>query len=52
MTILPAYGATKAGINLLTKAWVVEFGPVGVRVNAMGGRTNVDISKLHYCGEA
>jgi len=29
------YGSTKAAINLLTKAWTAEYGPKGVRVNAV-----------------
>jgi len=29
------YGATKAGLELLTKAWSAEFGPRGIRVNAV-----------------
>jgi NAD(P)-dependent dehydrogenase (short-subunit alcohol dehydrogenase family) len=29
------YGSSKAAINLLTKTWVAEYGPSGVRVNAM-----------------
>lgn len=29
------YGSSKAALNLLAKAWVAEFGPRGVRVNAM-----------------
>jgi NAD(P)-dependent dehydrogenase (short-subunit alcohol dehydrogenase family) len=29
------YGSTKAALELLTKAWAAEYGPQGVRVNAI-----------------
>jgi NAD(P)-dependent dehydrogenase (short-subunit alcohol dehydrogenase family) len=29
------YGSSKAAINLLTKTWAAEYGPKGVRVNAV-----------------
>ena len=29
------YGSSKASINLLTKTWAAEYGPKGVRVNAV-----------------
>jgi NAD(P)-dependent dehydrogenase (short-subunit alcohol dehydrogenase family) len=29
------YGSSKAALTLLTKAWAAEFGPSGVRVNAV-----------------
>ena len=29
------YGSSKAGVNLLTKAWAAEYGPRGVRVNVV-----------------
>ena len=29
------YGSAKAALNLLTKSWAAEFGPRGVRVNAV-----------------
>ena len=35
MAGLAAYGASKAAIELLTKAWTDEYGPHGVRLNAV-----------------
>lgn len=32
---MAAYGASRAAIELLTKAWVAEYGPQNVRVNAV-----------------
>lgn len=32
---MAVYGATKAALNLLTRSWAAEFGPAGVRVNAV-----------------
>src|SRR2546422_7476231 len=32
---LSLYGSSKAAINLLTKAWAAEYGPSGIRVNAV-----------------
>lgn len=35
MSAAAAYGASKAAVDLLTKAWAAEYGPRGVRVNAI-----------------
>src|SRR5207244_10746056 len=32
---ISVYGSSKAAINLLTKVWAAEYGPSGVRVNAI-----------------
>src|SRR6201997_2934662 len=34
-TGMSLYGSSKAAINLLTKTWTAEYGPSGVRVNAV-----------------
>ena len=37
------YGSSKAALGLLTKAWAVEYGRSGVRVNAVSpGPTHTD----------
>lgn len=33
--MVPAYSATKGALDALTRDWAVEFGPSGVRVNAI-----------------
>jgi NAD(P)-dependent dehydrogenase (short-subunit alcohol dehydrogenase family) len=35
MSGMSLYGSSKAAINLLTKVWAAEYGPSGVRVNAV-----------------
>ncbi len=35
MAGMSLYGSSKAALQLLTKAWAAEFGPQGVRVNAV-----------------
>lgn len=35
MSGMSVYGSSKAALNLLTKVWAAEYGPSGVRVNAV-----------------
>ncbi|OXM61913.1 SDR family NAD(P)-dependent oxidoreductase [Amycolatopsis vastitatis] len=35
MTGMALYGSSKAAVELMTKAWAAEYGPSGVRVNAV-----------------
>jgi NAD(P)-dependent dehydrogenase (short-subunit alcohol dehydrogenase family) len=45
------YGSSKAAISLLTKAWAAEFGPSGIRVNAVSpGPTRTEGTE--FMGEA
>ena len=42
------YGSSKAAVILLTKSWAAEFGPKGVRVNAISaGTTETPATKEH-----
>ncbi|HEY0117555.1 MAG TPA: SDR family oxidoreductase [Cellulomonas sp.] len=48
-----AYGATKAALAALTRSWAAEFGPSGVRVNAVAPGpvfTAVDASRIRALG--
>jgi NAD(P)-dependent dehydrogenase (short-subunit alcohol dehydrogenase family) len=45
------YGSSKAALGLLTKAWAAEFGPSGVRVNAVSpGPTRTEGTAIFGAG--
>jgi dehydrogenase/reductase SDR family protein 4 len=46
------YSFTKAGLIMMTKTWAVEFGPMGVRVNAIApGLIQTDFSEFFWKNE-
>lgn len=45
------YGAPKAALNLLTKSWAAEFGPAGVRVNAVSPGTTSTQQVVNILGD-
>jgi NAD(P)-dependent dehydrogenase (short-subunit alcohol dehydrogenase family) len=47
---MAVYGASKAAFNLLTKSWAAEFGPHGVRVNAVSPG-NTRTPAVEFMGE-
>ncbi|MGC5255863.1 SDR family NAD(P)-dependent oxidoreductase [Gordonia sp. DT218] len=46
------YGSSKAALNLLTKSWAAEFGPRGVRVNAVAPGPTLTEGTVEVWGEA
>ncbi|MGW2515339.1 SDR family NAD(P)-dependent oxidoreductase [Streptomyces scopuliridis] len=48
---MAVYGATKAGLNLLTKSWAADFGPAGVRVNAVSPGTTSTQNVVDVMGD-
>jgi NAD(P)-dependent dehydrogenase (short-subunit alcohol dehydrogenase family) len=51
MAISSVYGGSKAALTLMTKSWAAEFGPSGVRVNAVSpGPTRTP--GVEFMGEA
>jgi NAD(P)-dependent dehydrogenase (short-subunit alcohol dehydrogenase family) len=51
MAGMAVYGASKAAVSLMTKSWAAEYGPSGVRVNAVSpGPTRTPA--VEFMGEA
>lgn len=48
-----AYSFTKAGLNMLTRSWAREFGPLNIRVNAIApGLIQTDFSEYFWKDDA